>query len=284
MKRAIVTGGTHDDVAPMAVFAINIRNTNAHLFDEIVIFHDGIKEKDQKLIKNIFPTRFFKYEYPNKSSNDEVVSYFSPMVFCKYECFRLLEDYDEVIWSDYDVVIKKPLDEFVKRDNNSLHVLSSDDTTEAMFFKKINNREINSFDLSRPAICTPLLSFSNKLPDYLKICDWCYEKTKEWDEDLYLPEQCIFSIAVQKYNISLKFYPFEEYAVYPTKAKGTEYIIHAAGQPKFWNGLDDATWNKMYAEWLKLGGTRYCDSIKILKRKWIFLWTRLHGMRGKEHW
>ena len=83
MRRALVTGGTYDDVAPIATFVINIAKTNGHLFDEIVIFHNGIKEKDQELIKRVFPTRFINYSYKIKNRNDEVLSYFSSMVFCK---------------------------------------------------------------------------------------------------------------------------------------------------------------------------------------------------------
>ena len=41
MRRVLVTGGTYDDVAPIATFVINIAKTNGHLFDEIVIFHNG---------------------------------------------------------------------------------------------------------------------------------------------------------------------------------------------------------------------------------------------------
>lgn len=283
MKRAIVTGGTRDDVAPMAVFAINIRNTNAHLFDELVVFHDGIKKKDQELINDIFPTRFIKYTYPAKSKNDEVISYFSVMVYCKYECFRLLDEYDEVVWSDYDVVIRKPLDDFVLRKDESIHLLDSGETLASMFCKNLVNEEIKKLDFSKKAVCTPLLSFSNKLPDSQSICEWCYEKTLEWDQDLYLPEQCIFSAAVQKFNIPLKFFSFKDYAQHPSRADGTEYIIHAAGQPKFWNGLNDETWNSMYSEWLKMGGSKFVSLKKILKRKWIFVWTRLHGIRGREH-
>ena len=93
---------------------INIAKTNRHLFVKIVIYHNGIKSKDKELIKRVFPTRFIDYSYHIKSRNDEVISYFSSMSFCKYECFGLLSDYDEVIWSDYDVVVKRELDDFCK--------------------------------------------------------------------------------------------------------------------------------------------------------------------------
>ena len=134
MRRALVTGGTCDDVAPIAVFVINIAKTNSHLFDEIVIFHNGIKVRDQELIKRVFPTRFINYSYKIKNRNDEVLSYFSSMVFCKYECFGLLSEYDEVIWSDYDVVVKDVLDDFCKIEGDQINMLECDSSIRSVSY------------------------------------------------------------------------------------------------------------------------------------------------------
>lgn len=283
MKRALVTGGTKDDVAPIAVFIMNIKHTNSHLFDEIVVYHDGISAKDQKLINQLYKTRFIKYEYKSQSNNDEVLSYFSSMVFCKYECFSLLKEYDEVVWSDYDVVVQDKLDEFCSIENDNFHVLTCGAKLRTMFFKDIQNKEILEYELDVDGVGTPLFALSNKLENVDEIYNWCYKKTAEWDEDIYLPEQCIFSLAVQKFNINLKRFEFSEYACYPSKAKGGEKIIHAAGQPKFWNGLENETWNILYDAWIEMGGTRYSDIKKIIKRKYLFVITRLKGIRAKEH-
>jgi len=283
MSRALVTGGTKDDVAPIAVFIMNIAETNSHLFDEIVVYHDGISEKDQKLINKIYKTRFIKYNYNQKSNNDEVLSYFSSMVFCKYECIALLKEYDEVVWSDYDVVVLDKLDEFCVIENSDFNVLTCNAKLKTMFFKDIKNKEILEYDLESNGVGTPLFALSNKLENIDEIYDWCYRMTAEWDEDIYLPEQCIFSIAVQKFGINLKRFKFSEYACHPKKAVGGEKIIHAAGQPKFWNGLENEKWNQLYAAWIEMGGTKYSDLRKRIKRKYLFVKTRLMGIRGKEH-
>ena len=283
MRRALVTGGTRDDVAPIAVFIKNIKETNSHLFDEIVVYHDGIKKKDQELIKSIYNTRFIEYTYRPNTKNDEVVSYFSRMVYCKYECFALLSDYDEVVWSDYDVVVLDKLDEFCKIDNCRFNVLTCNTLLKEFLYKDIINREIYEYDLEKKGVGTPLFAFSNKLTQYEDIYKWCYDMTTKWGEDLYLPEQCIFSMAVQKFGIELKRFPFDVYACYPTKTKGGEKILHAAGQPKFWNGMKNETWDKNYADWLAMGGTRYSNIRKRLKRKILFFITRLQGIRYKEH-
>ena len=283
MSRVLVTGGTRDDVAPIAVFIMNIKQTNSHLFDEIVVYHDGISAKNQKLINQIYKTRFIEYDYKQKSSNDEVLSYFSPMVFCKYECFALLKEYDEVVWSDYDVVVLDKIDEFCTIENDNFNVLTCGDKLRTMFFKDIKNSEILEYDLDVDGVGTPLFALSNKLNDAEGIYKWCYQKTGEWDADIYLPEQCIFSLAVQQFEMNLKRFDFNEYACYPTKTVGKEKIIHAAGQPKFWNGIENETWNQLYKQWLEMGGSKYSDCRKKLKRKLLFVYTRICGIRRKEH-
>lgn len=283
MKRALVTGGTYDDVAPIATFIINIAETNSHLFDEIVVYHNGIKKKDQELIKNIYNTRFIEYTYKPKSKNDEVISYFSSMVFCKYECFNLLDEYDEVVWSDYDVVVKDKLDDFCKIDGANFNVLECGDSLRTMFYKDYKSLEIDKYDLDSDGVGTPLFALSNKLENYEIISKWCYEKTDLWTDDLYLPEQCVFSLAVQEFGINLERFSFNEYACYPTKAKGGEKILHAAGQPKFWNGLKDLEWERYYSKWLSMGGTPYKEWRKRLKRRFLFVKTRLMGIRSREH-
>ncbi len=278
-----MTGGTKDDAAPIAVFIKNIKETNSHLFDEIVVYHDGIKEKDQELIKSIYNTRFIEYTYRPKTKNDEVLSYFSRMVFCKYECFALLSDYDEVVWSDYDVVVLDKLDEFCTINDDEFNILTCSDKLKTMLYKDIENQDILKYDLESDGVGTPLFALSNKLKKYHEIYDWCYEKTGEWGEDLYLPEQCIFSLAVQEFDIQIKRFHFSEYACFPTKTKGGEKIIHAAGPVKFWNGLNNDTWNRLYKEWLEIGGSKYSDLRKKIKRKWLFVYTRFRGIRYKEH-
>ena len=283
MKRALVTGGTRDDVAPIAVFIKNIKETNSHLFDEIVVYHDGIKKKDQDLIKSIYNTRFIEYTYKPKTKNDEVISYFSRMVYCKYECFALLAEYDEVVWSDYDVVVQGKLDEFCSIVDDEFNILTCEDSLRSFLFRDIVNKEVLEYDLDSPGVSTPLFALSNRLKDYSEIYKWCYEKTTSWGEDFYLPEQCIFSMAVQHYNIKTRRFEFNDYACFPTKATGNEKIIHAAGPVKFWNGMNNDTWNRLYKEWIAMNGSQYSDLRKKVKRKWLFIYTRLQGIRYKPH-
>lgn len=281
-KRVIVTGGTKSDVAAMAVLAVNIKETNADLFDKLIIYHDGIKKKDRERIQSIFQTEFIPYRYPHKSSNDVVMSYFSTMVFCKYECLRLLSEYDVVVWTDYDVTFEGSLSKVCEFTDTCMNVLEDTKSIRKMFYKKIDENKYTGYDLSRRGISMSLFAICNRLPDYDRIYQWCYQKTIEYDADIYLPEQCVFSLALQEFHIEYTCMEWNQYSCHPKDAVGGETVLHAVGQPKFWNGMDSEHWNRMYQEWLRIGGTPYSDTKKRFYAVLRLIKNRLIGIRAKE--
>ena len=124
-KNALVTGGTKYDVAAFAVLLLSFLDKNPGLIDEFVVFHDGISKKDQQLLNRILPSRFVRYSFPGGISGfpEIIKSYFTTMVFCKYECFRLLRDYRNVIWSDYDVVVAGDLSPLLDENSSGFRVM-----------------------------------------------------------------------------------------------------------------------------------------------------------------
>lgn len=282
MKRAIVTGGTKSDVAAMGVLAINIRDTNADLFDKLIIYHDGISKKDQEVIGSIFPTVFYRYKLPYKSRNDEIVNHFSPMVFCKFECFKLLQEFDEVVWTDYDVVILKSLSDGLDFEKSCFNYMRGSISLRNMFFKDIINKEIFTFDLDQLAFHASFFAMSSQMPGYMEIYKECYKKAEEWDLDIYLPEQCVFAALLQKYNVDTSYLDEKKYSCIPEEKNDEAVILHAMGQPKFWNGRSNTDWNKRYKEWCLIGGRKYNNRKHLLQRKMKFIWTRICGMRGRE--
>lgn len=285
-NRVLVTGGTKSDVAPMACFAMNIKETNGHLFDKLIIFHDGINANDQKLINSIFPTEFILYKPNFKSANDVVLTYFSKMVFCKYECFRLLEKYDTVVWSDYDVVIYDKLDEICEYNGKPLKGVINAGKLREEFYKEITNKEIEKYDLSVGAFSTPLIVMFNSMQNYMGAYEFCNRKTSEYSEDIYLPEQCIMALALQEYNIEVEELDPKVYVCIPKDFNFQEYvkIFHAAGPVKFWNGLHNDVWARNYDEWIAMGGTKYNDFHKKMKNTLSLIKTRIKGGRSKELW
>lgn len=94
---------------------MDINKFSTNLTDEVV-FHDGISNKDQRLLNEIFPARFIEYDFPiNDTSifNQGTLNYFSKMVYSKFECFKLLNDYEKVLFLDYNQVIKSDISELL---------------------------------------------------------------------------------------------------------------------------------------------------------------------------
>lgn len=275
-KTVIVTGGTKKDVSAMGVLAINIKEILPDLADELIIFHDGISKREQEIIHNIYPTRFCEYRFPidfaSKRKNRSL-RYFSDMVFCKYECLRLLEEYDRVIWTDYDVLILKDLKELLKS-NIGLQIVEDSGLLKRMFLPNVNEIDLSEFDLQKKGVCTPLFVMTKNIGDYHEYYNWCIKNTQKYAAYIDLPEQCIISMLVQKYDISYENLPDKKYALHPRDYDGKASIMHAYGRPKFWEGLYNEKWMEYYKYWIQLGGSEYKQPIK---EKLIQIKSRILG-------
>lgn len=278
MKRtAIVTGGTCKDVSAMGTLAINIRDVVPNLADELIIFHDGIKRKDQQIIQNIFPTRFYKYNFPIdffSMRKNCSLRYFSTMIFCKYECFRLLEEYDRVIWTDYDVVILKDLRELIEN-KSGFQIVEDRAPLKRMFLPRMTEADFSEYDLEKEGVCTPIFVVTKEIGNYLQFYNWCIDSTLKYAVYIDLPEQCIISMMIQKFSIPYVGLSGKQYALHPRDYDGEASIIHAYGRPKFWEGLYNEQWESYYKRWLDMGGNRYRQP---LKEKLIQVKSRL--MKG----
>lgn len=277
-KTAIVTGGSSNDVAAMAVLVLNLKATNPDLADEVVIFHDGISKKDQRLINGILPTRFIRYAFPGKDdgTNPVITDYFTPMVFCKYECFRLLAEYRIVIWTDYDILIKDDLTELATTSATGIRIMCAPSASiRESFLPSISEEDMAGFDLSSAAIAMPLFVLDDSLANYEKYYEWCIAKTKQYWRHLHLPEQAIVSLLLQSFEVPIS--PLQgSYGTHPLHGSPEEIegakILHAYGQPKFWNGVDNADWNRYYRTWRTIGGSPYSSS--AAKRTFLSLIKR----------
>jgi len=261
-KTALVTGGTAKDVPAIAALILNIKQINYKFTDDIIVFHDGISESDQIIIKKILPVKFRYYKYPGNTDDfpDGLKNYFSTMIFCKYECFNLLNEYKTVIWTDYDVILNNDISELLIPIpfgfRMMLDTIHKDIRT--MFTNEINNISVKN-NLDVPAICTPIFVFFDNMIKYNEYYNYCLEKTDKFAPYLYLPEQCIFNLLIQDYNIQYENIDYQTYCANPLHVNITEStkIIHAYGQPKFWNGLNNSVWENNYKTWLKMGGSVY---------------------------
>ncbi len=281
MKTVLVTGGTHKDAAPMGVLALNIRDVAPHLADEMIIFHDGIPAKQQQLIADIFPTKFYQYHFDigfKERRANRSLRYFSEMLFCKYECFRLLEEYDRVIWTDYDVLIRSDLRELTEC-QAGLQIVGSNTPLRKMFRDTIEQVDMRDFDLQQNGIATPLFVMTKDIGDYRKHYSWCVEMTKKYAVYTSLPEQCIFTMLIQTFHIDYENLSDKQYALHPRDDDGKAEIVHCYGRPKFWEGLRNDAWEQYYRQWIDMGGNRYRTPVK---EKLIAIKERFLQLLGKQ--
>lgn len=258
MKTCIVTGGSSNQFPAMAVLALNIADICPDIADELIFFHDNIPLEEQKKVQQIFPTRFIQYTSPfssNTGFQDNVTSYFSPFVFCKYECFKLLNEYDCVIWTDYDIIIYKDISEIAKK--KKCYAKFPESSILASKFEKqlfINHaNDAKKMNLFQNGVATPLFVLYKSFPNYNKFYQELIEYTSKYADSLYLPEEAIFSLLFQKKHINFDKIDKRIYVTTPDILNGNENkmkIFHACGQPKFWNGRYNEKWEQYHKIWV----------------------------------
>lgn len=260
MKNAIVMGGTHRDFDAMATLVINIMDVMPKLEADIIIFHDGISVEEQRRLNSVRPVRFVRYKAPIhywQMFMNPNIRYFSNVIFCKYETLKLLDEYQTVLWTDYDVVIKEDISDLFASCKGATFVTNGISKLQDMFYEKkipiLEKRFHGDYRMDEQAITTPLFIFSREIGDYVKYYNWCNTITRKYCSFLSLPEQAVFSMMIQKFQIPYDELSNEIYALHPRYDKQTAKIVHAYGQPKFWNGYNDERWNMYNKRWHEQG-------------------------------
>lgn len=254
---AVVFGLTANHAFAVACVMMDIKRLSPGMVDEVVIIHDGINKKDQRLLGSILPTRFILYDFPLISArvlNASAVQQFSRMVFTKFECLKLLNDYTNVMWSDYDIVIQSDISELFSHCDAGIKLMPSGMPVRGQLLAPIAN-----YDMTAEAIGAGLFVFQDHLKDYMEMYRFCYAELDKYAEVLYMPEQAIFDFMVQRFNLNPAPIDRRIYSPHPTDQvlASSAKIIHAYGQPKFWNGMQNEQWKKNYRTWIDMGGTKF---------------------------
>ena len=120
---------------------------------------------------------------------------------------------------------------------------------------------LKKYDLEREGLCMSLFVLYDNLTDYKDLYAWSIEYTKRLAQYLFFPEQAVINLLLQEFDIKAGIRRIIDkiYSVHPSNFnKNSDVkILHAYGQPKFWNGLYNETWEKNYTQWIKMGGSPY---------------------------
>lgn len=250
---AVVFGLTKEFLFAVACVMLDLKKHSPNMADEIVILHDGVSKKQQSLINEILPTRFIKYEFPirNKSIFDKrTLKYFSKMVFSKYECLRLLREYKNVVWLDYDIVIKRDISELISFCDSGIKMMFPG----CKVLEQLN-QPVEDYRMNDDGICGSCFVFQDHLPNYDKMHFFCYDKAEKYGKYLRMGEQAIFDFMIQEFSLNVCKIDSNLYSVHPretSKIEGAK-IIHSAGPAKFWNEIYDAQWQHNYKKCISMG-------------------------------
>ena len=267
---AIVLGGSFDLSFAIGTFLINLKKYSPNLADDIIIYHDNISEKDQKIMNDIIPVKFIKFELNEKLNNIDpfVRERFSDLIFFKYECIKLLKEYRTVIVTDFDILLLDDISEIAIPKNNDVKCKMLKDFVQIEgddFSKDILNDTSFKYDKDMFVMGAGLIVFYDTLNNIDELYDYCLNKTMQYSRYLLLPEQAIFSLMVYDFNINPEIIDRSIYVVHPhehSKYKDAK-ILHSFGEAKFWNTITNEDWNSNYNEWISLGGNKKVNKIFV---------------------
>lgn len=264
-NRAVVFGLTSNHIFAVACVMMDLKRLSPELADEIVVIHDGVSARDQEILNGILPSRFVLYEFPVKSRRvlyAKSTQHFSKMVFTKFECLKLLDDYRNVMWLDYDIVVQADISGLFSPCESGIKMVPGGLQVRGQLLK-----EVPEYDMTAEGVSAGTFVFQDTLKNYHQMYEFCYQKLIQYADVLYMPEQAIFDFMIQEFH--LKPIPIDRrvYSPHPSDVQDAKVakIIHAYGQPKFWNGLHNEHWNQNYAAWLALGGSRNVPPTKLSK-------------------
>lgn len=259
--------GTSNHVAAIALVMMDLKRLSPNLVDEVVIFHDGIRRRDRRRVQRILPTKFVRYRLKVKDRRNfhfSTLEYFSEMVFAKYEVFRLLDDYENVLFTDYDVVVTQDVSELLLPCASGIKMLQSEDQS----VRDNLHSPVEEFKMDTKGHTAAFIAVHDNLRNYREIYEWCYQKTEQYANQLYLPEQAILNFAIEKFSLKPLHLDPRVYCLHPkdVSAHPEAKILHAYGAEKFWSGVENAQWNENYSRWKNLGGV----PIQPRRVKWSF--------------
>ena len=118
-----------------------IRNPN---FD-VHIFHDGISKRNKEALNRIKNVNLIRYKPKISRTTKTVpsVRQFTPMVFSKYECLKLLTNYKTVLWMDCDIIIQSNIEEIFDFPQSDMVFVSGGRPVRGQFIEPIAHYDLS---------------------------------------------------------------------------------------------------------------------------------------------
>jgi lipopolysaccharide biosynthesis glycosyltransferase len=256
---AVIFGISSDMAFALANVLFGLRRHSPELLQHVIVYHDGLSDDDKNTLLLIAPCQFKIYN-PDFPGGKPVIcpEYFNTYtlnMFARYEGFRLLDEYDAVIWFDVDILINSNvailLDIVAKHDEGIGMCLENRD-----WFKFGDNfiKEVPGYDMGSPTFNSGLLVLTRDLKNAKDIYPWLYNATVEYAEYLRWPDQGILNIMLKKFQIIPTCLPSDIFNRNPAgDSDGKAVIVHSYGPKKFWNNpgyyIKYPQWQDNHKKW-----------------------------------
>lgn len=151
-------------------------------------------------------------------------------------------------------------------------------------FDNFSEKEWQEIDLLGATIAAPVFVLSDTIKNYMKCYDDALRGVQKFAKYIICPDEVGITIALHKNQISYEKLDWKTYNTEPKLSPQNIHeakILHCAGQPKFWNGLYNETWQSYYNEWInKYDGTAFNGLIvkkeqESIQRRIKIFWRKI---------
>ncbi|MDR1398160.1 MAG: glycosyltransferase [Desulfarculales bacterium] len=257
-KIALIFGVSTGFTFALANTLLGFKKYSPNILENTIVYHDGISDTEQNLLNQITPCNFILYNFSDtdmRISNEISVTY-TAMMFAHYECFKLLAEYDVVIWNDVDILVQGDITDMVMEAAKA--GLGMCPVPRKWFINAHNfTKPVPGFNMNSDLYNSGILVVSKNLPNWENMYRWLHDATIAYGDYLKWPDQGILNLLLQKFSIHPYPISLGEYCRHPyyelesiiakenfIKRKtitdlaiqqNSAKIIHSYGPEKFWN-------------------------------------------------
>lgn len=262
-QKAIVLGATGNMAFAVGNVLLGIKKYSPAFDGDFIILHNDFIQKDKDLLNSIFPCKFIDYKFPESQKYDNSHFYrYSLLAFSRYEIFNWLDEYEKIAWLDIDILVQDDINKLFDATKDHLGWKNERLRLGGLFTKELDY-VANEKDFYNSGV----MVFTDKIPNYKNLTQWCYNTTFEMAEALSLPDQAVLNHMVYEFPEIKVSSIGKEFNCHPTdKEAKNAVLLHSYSSEKFWNFYNIKEWNQNYKNWIKMGGSPYTGP----KANWLY--------------
>lgn len=254
---------------------------NKHLKDndqDVLIYVDQKNKKNCDSLKSLYPCEILVYQSPFINQDMGKFKRVSTMAFSKFEAFKFLDKYKNVIWIDADALILGNFTDIIDKMDTGIAMYKHPKTPINVSFSK----NIKGYNMEEVCYNDGIFIINDNIQNGKMLAKWAYNKTIEY-YDYINSDQAIFNLMLQEFDIQVT--PLDiKYNCPPHKKSNNTLIIHPWGRNKFWDEIYNPVWEEYYKKWKQNANkapivrNKYYKFINyILRRYKIFIKKNILG-------